>query len=252
MGDDLVSAVMNMPDEVPFAVAQNLRSRLISRADDLLAVGKKKAPAIGKSKQMVQILNEAIDEGLKNNPQALDLYREANRLYREGSQKFNSKIIRSLIRLADPEAGGDPGAIVKKVLQIPGKQIRIRTVREAAGEKTWKQFQGFFLQDLFAKNADGIVDAKRLDRLVSGRMGYNKEGLLSILDKETYGYLKKLSNAFKISQAKQAEGTGKIFIQLKQAAAAGGIIAGVATDQPIIWGSAGVIMVAPWAIGRIF
>lgn len=63
-GDDLVQAIMELPETVGFDTARELRSRLISRVDEF-SVLNKKAPAIGKAKRLIQMVDEGISNGLK-------------------------------------------------------------------------------------------------------------------------------------------------------------------------------------------
>jgi len=63
-GDDLVGAIMDLPDKLSYKEATELRSRLISRIDEF-SILNKKAPAIGKAKKMVGMLDKAIEKSLK-------------------------------------------------------------------------------------------------------------------------------------------------------------------------------------------
>jgi hypothetical protein len=63
-GDDLVDAVMDLPDRLSYKEATELRSRLISRIDEF-SILNKKAPAIGKAKKLVGLLDSAIEKSLK-------------------------------------------------------------------------------------------------------------------------------------------------------------------------------------------
>jgi len=63
-GDDLLDAVMDLPDKLSYKEATELRSRLISRINEF-SILNKKAPAIGKAKKMVGLLDKAIGKSLK-------------------------------------------------------------------------------------------------------------------------------------------------------------------------------------------
>lgn len=63
-GDDLVSAVMDLPETLSIKAAIDLRSRLISRVDEFKVINKN-APAIGKARKMITLVDEAIEKTLK-------------------------------------------------------------------------------------------------------------------------------------------------------------------------------------------
>ena len=63
-GDDLMDAIMNLPDDIPYGAAQELRSRLISRADEF-SVLNRKAPAVGKAKKLAGMVDGEIEKSLK-------------------------------------------------------------------------------------------------------------------------------------------------------------------------------------------
>jgi len=66
-GDDLMAAVMDLPDTISFEAAKDLRSRLISRVNEFQVINKK-APAIGKAKKLISLVDSAIESGLKDLP----------------------------------------------------------------------------------------------------------------------------------------------------------------------------------------
>jgi hypothetical protein len=63
-GDDLLSAVVDLPENLSFDAAKELRSRLISRVDEF-SVLNRKAPAIGKAKKMINLIDQEIERSLK-------------------------------------------------------------------------------------------------------------------------------------------------------------------------------------------
>jgi len=63
-GDDLMSAVVDLPDNLSFDAAVELRSRLISRVDEF-SVLNRKAPAIGKAKKMISLIDTQIEQSLR-------------------------------------------------------------------------------------------------------------------------------------------------------------------------------------------
>lgn len=62
-GDDLLAAVVDLPENLSFDAAKELRSRLISRVDEF-SVLNRKAPAIGKAKKMINLIDQEIERAL--------------------------------------------------------------------------------------------------------------------------------------------------------------------------------------------
>lgn len=63
-GDDLMDAVNQLPEGLTFEEAKELRSRLISRIDEFSVINKK-APAIGKAKKLVSLLDKQMADSLR-------------------------------------------------------------------------------------------------------------------------------------------------------------------------------------------
>jgi hypothetical protein len=63
-GDDLMDAINGLPEGLSFQEAKELRSRLISRIDEFSVINKK-APAIGKAKKLVSLLDKQMADSLR-------------------------------------------------------------------------------------------------------------------------------------------------------------------------------------------
>ena len=224
-GDSLIKAVMNLDDEVSFTVAKNLRSRLRAAADGFSVVNKK-APAIGKAKKMGSMLDAATEAGLKahKNPQALETWRTGNRIYKQGIKDFDNVFLRRLVKNADPDVSGKfPETIVSGVFR-KNNLGGIRLAKKAMGglESTpWKKMQSWHAQDILAKGtgANGELSGSKLAEAMFGRTGMGEKAMSEIYSPAQVNSLKRFANALKVTQERQAEGTGKVFIQLTQAGA---------------------------------
>ena len=238
-GDDLMRSVLELPDNVDFAVAKELRSRLISRIDEF-SVLNKKAPAIGKAKQLIKRLDAAIEKDLKRQkPEAYKAWREANEFYKYGKEGFDNAFIRRLIKKGDPDLGGDPEAIAKAIFK-PGAITGIKKVKIATDKATWRQLQSYYIQSLMAKstNVDGVLTGKLLINNLYGKAGMGKKTLSEIFNPQQLNMITDLARTLKITQSKQAEGLGRMWIQLTQAGATATVLGMGQTPAavPILFG----------------
>lgn len=216
-GVDLMRSIMGMPKEIDFATAKELRSRLISRADEY-SVLNPKAKVIGKAKKAVAILDQSIESELKKykNPEALEAWRVANKFYKTGKEDFDNIFIRRLVK----KGGEEPEAIAKAIFK-PGAISNIRKVKKAVDQPTWEELKSYYVQRVFSQSVDqegNILGIKMVNNLY-GRAGMGKQTLSEIFTPEQLIELTRFSNALKVAQTKQAEGLGKMWIQLTQAGA---------------------------------
>lgn len=251
-GDDLVASIQGLDPSIGFAAAQSLRSRLIA-AGDKMSIDNKGAPAIGVTRRLVKALNGEMEKSLQaEDPHAFEMWREANRIYREGEKTFNNRLIRGLVKKGMEEFGDNPEAIAKTIFQ-PGKVTSIARIKEAVDVPTWKKLQSFALQDLLAKSElNGVVTGKKLDGAMFGRTGYGKEMMEAVFEPGQVDRFKAFSNALRISQEKQSEGTGRMLIQLTQGGALlnmAGELTGV-TDTGTTMES-GAILLGPAIIAQL-
>uniref|UniRef100_A0A6M3IKM9 Uncharacterized protein n=1 Tax=viral metagenome TaxID=1070528 RepID=A0A6M3IKM9_9ZZZZ len=248
-GDDLVQAVIDLPDEVTFAEAKELRSRLLSRINEFNVLNKK-APAIGKAKTFIKQIDSEIEKGL--GPEALKAWREANGFYKDGQELFNNVMIRRLLKHAE-DTGMGPELIGKHIFK-PGGITTIRKIKDTMSSEQWKKMQSFYVQDLFKKSLDGegIISGKKLlNNMFYKPTGMGEQTLKEIFNPTQLKEIKLFGTALDIAQKKQGEGLGKMWIQLSQGTAIAGIGAGVAFDQDIITGSSAVILFGPIVLSKM-
>lgn len=243
-GDDLIAAILGLPDQIDFTSAKELRSRLISRVDEFSVINKK-APAIGKAKHLIGLTDTAITKALPD--EALEAWRGANAFYKFGEEKFNNTIIRRLLKFAE-DTGQGAEFIGKNIFKAQAPSS-IRKIKRVVSLPEWKKLQSFYVQRLFIKSVDdktGAVMGDNIWKLMFGK-GENAMGepaLKVIFNPEQLKDLSEFTTALKLAQAKQAQGLGRMFIQLTQ----GGAIAGFATGFAP---EAGVLLFSPFAVSKL-
>lgn len=252
MGHDIINVISGLNNEVGFGVAKELKTSLMAKID-VFKIVNKNAPAIGKAKLAIRLLDDAMEKGLKdfNNGEAYNLWRQANAMYTKDSKQFNNKFVRSLIKNANPEFGGEPEKLLSMIFK-PGRAGRIKQVKSILNEEGMDTFRGWAVRDLYAKsiNTEGFVDGHKLYNNMYGRSGYGNQMMTSLFKPEQIKELKGLANTLKLTQAGPKTQTGKMLIQMKQAGlmvqlgAAGGA---TAMGSPA---TGGTILFAPWVIAQ--
>lgn len=234
MGDDIVSEISTMPNTVDYAVAKDLKTRLMKKVD-FFDVTDKTAPAKGIAKKGIAMLDDAIESQLKtNHPEAYQLWRDANQTWKATGEQFNNRFIRTIIRKVDPDLGGDPEMIVNSVFKS-GRVSRIQRVKNALnidssneGRALWNKLRSWTIHDSFKKatNKEGELIGTALDEALFGRNGLGDKVIRESFSPDEITNLKEFVNALRVTQAKTKEGTGRIWIQLTQAGAVMGVLSG--------------------------
>lgn len=246
-GGHLADDILGQSDHLSFRAAQDLRSLLLKRADEL-SITNKGAPAIGFARKMAGMIDEAIEKGLsENSPEALAIWREANNIDKSGRNQFNNKLIRRLVKIADQNFGNNPEGIVKQIFK-PNSISRIKVLKNSLDQETWKKVKGWVATDLIAKSTsktDQLLKGANLEAAMFGRNGLGEKAMAEIFTAKEVSSLREFANALKVSQEKQAEGLGRMWIQLTQAAAFVGLFTGNVT------GLSTFVTVGPAVIGKI-
>lgn len=242
-GDDLVHQVLGMDDTISFKAAQELRSRFISRIDDF-SITNKKAPALGKAKKFLGLIDGETGSALKaQNKEALGLWREANKIYKNGSKQFNNAFIRRLVKSADPDFGGSPEGIVKAIWKAKSPSNITRT-KSAVDDATWKKIQSYQVQDILQKSVNvetNVINGKKLLSAID-RLGKSFDVGFSPAQQKA---IKDYANVLVRVQSKQGEKTGKMLIQLTQGSMALGLLSTGLTIE------AATVLIAPPVLGRL-
>ena len=111
----------------------------------------------------------------------------------------------------------------------PGHVSSVRKVKTAlmGSPGEWKKMQGFFMQHFLQKSSDtgGDIVGTRILNNISGKPGsFGMPLMKEVLSEPQIKALTTMGEALKRTQARQAEGAGKVLIQLTQAGAFGAIL----------------------------
>lgn len=247
-GDPIIKGILALEDDLSLTAAKELRSRLID-ISDTFSVTNPRAKVIGRAKKLVGLVDTAIEKALKADGQteALRIWREGTRLWKESSEQFDNQFIRRLVRLA--EVKGEPEAIPRAILK--GKAVsNIKNAKLAAGglhSDTWQQVQSYFTQDLYERSVKrgtneltGVSLQANLDKM-------GKKALREIYTPGQLNKIQEFTNALTTIQAKQAEGSGRMFIQLSQAGAVVSVPFGQGINK-----TAATILLAPGILAKAF
>ena len=251
-GDEIVKAISAMPDSLEYSTAQELRSRLISIAQEF-SISNPKAPAIGITKYLEKTLDKNITKVLEEvNPEALMLWRQANELYKSGVAKYNNYFLRKLMAAADPKRMGEPEKVVKMVFRNRGVS-GIRKLKTALGEKQWNMLQGWYFGDLLSRSVNpqtGELLGGKLLANMYGKSGMGRKEIGTIFSKSQIEQIDKVATTLKVIQEKLGEGTGRMFIQLTQAGAFTGVAGATVMGYPMP-ATAGAIIFGPYVLARM-
>ncbi|MFX0194557.1 MAG: hypothetical protein ACFFCW_00420 [Candidatus Hodarchaeota archaeon] len=243
-GDALVRAIQELPDMVDYATAQELRKRLYSLGQKFKVTPGGES-GTGLAKHLTSQLDSAIDSALlKANKSAHYLWRGVNKIYREGSEKYNNALIRSLIKKSER----DPHRVMGMIFQKGGVK-GIERIKTAVGSEAWEKLQGWYIRDVIERSSkDGILQGDRfLKELFNEARGMKKEAVESIFGKEGMSRIKEIGNAIRMAQAPvgKSKTGGSMVIQLMQAGAVGGLFYG---RMPT---GATALLLGPYALARI-
>ncbi|KKL66783.1 hypothetical protein LCGC14_2141540, partial [marine sediment metagenome] len=209
-----------LPDEVPVEYLAQWRS-------DLLQVGFQGTDIIpGKAKGAAKHLANEIDNLFDNpalglNPEARKAMKRANAYWKGGKKRFNSKIIKTLVRQLED----NPEKAARTIFR-PKAVEQIRKVKRLTDKKTWEQFKHAYLADLIDTNrvrGQRFVDGTRFQESLNA-MG--DDGLKLIFDKP--GELARVQDIADLARMVQESPSGKggIFVRIMESGAAGSLISG--------------------------
>jgi len=245
------------PNNLSFQSANKIRSDLLEISREFTTEG------LGKKKQRLAVeMSDKITKAMDNAIIPIEtqqLYKNANKFYREGAEIFNTDLFTKIIN-NDPElvyksivAAGDRSTLIKKTFDIIDKRIKDKTTKL----NLKNSIRGQFLEDAISKSQKTTgqygpeLDANKLNNFISKkRLTAN-----AMFEPEQIKNLEKFVNALAFSQGrlkKKGGLPGAIFIQMKQSGAvmtlAGAGTAGALGNIPL----ATSIILGPEVLAKAF
>ena len=251
-GNKIIKEILNDPDiqagTVGFMQADNLRSRLIKEAQQVGATNRKDV-AIGLTKKVNEMLTQQMDRAARKLPKDVKpMWRQIRRDYAKGIEPFNSTLVRQLMSMDKMVAE----KVTRKVMSPGVTQRELVNVKSIVGDKTFKDMSSIWLEQAVEDSTKkGVVKATAL----SNKLNQMKKGgkFDVMFEGEEARALKGISEYLQISQSGVGGGTGRVWIQLSQATAAGGLLTGAFLTEDKRLGAGGVVVLAtPAVIAQLF
>lgn len=232
----LTNNLENTPNRMTFGEADRLRSTILSMtrkldAEDAAAL---QTAQKGMAKGITEVMDKTITT--KGFPEeAKNLYTATKEAYRLGKKDFNEKIIQSLLQKQDPAdifktivSVSDKPYTIEKTLNIIDRRLAaVGKTEEATLLKD--SLKGQFLQNIVKKATiddpqyGTFINSKSLIKSLDNYPGTVK----NLFTKEEANNLNKFAQALGVTQgrlSKTGNLAGGVFIQLKQAGAAGTVL----------------------------
>ena len=231
-GDALkvLRTVLDKDDFVPFQVANSMRSEFlgVTRSTNELISGQSQRYAATLAKEITETLDDVGKSNLS--PSVREAYTKAQKIWRDGSEVFNTKLINKLIR-EDPEQvfktliKPERPSTVQKVFKAINK-----TKDEAVKKDLKDSLKGAFLFDLKSESIKRY-DTLKGDYLLKNLNKYGDSVLNELFTPAELANVRGLLKSLKVAQQKTVgEGVpGGVFIQLTQAGALLGLGTGMFT-----------------------
>jgi hypothetical protein len=219
---------------------------------------------LGKNDHSVKImhdtlhgLQEALEGATKNaGGKAPKLWDEVNKLYKSLSVDLNKKFIKQLVRTVGKK---NPEYLTEAVF-TKGNVTNIGELKGMLGPNSneWGLMKRWYLESVIKKATNeatqelgGISFSKQLSAL-------GDDTLQAIYSPQEYKALKDVATTLAFLERRQAGGTGKVFMQLKQAGAIGDIAGlglfgfGGMTGNRTALAAGGAILFLPAVASRMF
>lgn len=241
--DGIIDNILSRPSIANFKTASIIRSDFL---DFVRNSPSTKTKAVGLANKAESIIDEQMGIAAKKlSPEAYKAWRTANAFWREGKEKFNSKVIRRISRVMLDQT---PDKVVDTIFQAKSPE-QIKFAMSLADPLTKKRLQYAFLDNLIEKSSQQIPnDISDLRTLIGSNFidnwdKYGKDALKeifpqkqSVFGKQISGqdFVKRIRDVARVAKATQGKpsGAGGFLIQLIQAGPLAGVAGGSITAQP--------------------
>lgn len=227
-GQTLLEEVLNLPDSISFQNAQFLRSELLRGTRDIGLMREVHGDiSIGIMEALAKHTDQAMEKAAQNiGPEAIKAFRRANSVYKIGKEKYNNRLITQLVRQGKIE----PEAVGRKLLQR-GHPAMVQNLKRIFKPNEWPEVQSGFMQKVLMDATDPATDELKGVKLLSfvnpeSRGSYGDAFLNAMFKPEQKQRIIDLAKTLRLIQSKQAEGTGKMAIQLAQMGSLGVLLSG--------------------------
>ena len=223
--------ILEQNDFVPFSTANAIRSQFlgVTRSTNELISGQSQRYAATLAKEITETLNDVGKSNLS--PSVREAYTKAQKIWKDGSEVFNTKLINKLIR-------EDPEQVFKAINKTKDPVVK-KDLKDS--------LKGAFLFDLKSESIKRY-DTLNGDFLLKNLNKYGDSVLNELFTPAELSNVRGLLKALKVAQQKTTgEGVpGGVFIQLIQ----GGAVLGLGTGALTV--PSATILLAPKVISTLF
>ena len=261
----LLKEQLTLPDNASFSLVNDYRSKLLERGRYFSPDAKN----LKSFKDTYMTLQPRITDLLENAPlgsgvstEAKLAWRQANQFYKEGIQDYSDEVIIKLLE-KDPELvfkelikAGDRPTVVKETFDIINRRFN-KPGEKAVAENLKTSLKGEFLRKVINDSTDSVgqysvLSSKKINDLI-GSGGKFEDTAKTLFTGQEYSRINQLKDALEFAQGRLKQTgspPGAVFFQLKQAGAAGTILAlGGAQAFQGDYGTAAGIVLSPVALG---
>jgi hypothetical protein len=272
---------------VDFLTAKNIRSHLLSKTNAYMTAGTTPPKYLNKiagdmAVYMTKLMDDSIKQQVKlgkitqkEGKQILDAYKEANKIYKEGKETFNTKFVAQL--LLDEGSGqttkttldavdniyktvigsGDKPGRAREFFKLIDNGVKKGIITKEGAEVIRQKLQGQYLNSVLRDaTTDGIINPKIVLDFTSGKKGPGARVLNEIFSgpkgKDTLKNMQKYLNAMVLAQSKGIEKQkGSLAFISGQFGAAGAVLT-LGRGSAVALGTALSILGGPQVISRFF
>lgn len=238
--------VANLPDTVnSFMDAHAIRSNILEEARKLEGILNAKMPKVNRAAEIfASLMDDTMAKAAKaQSPEAYTAWRAANKLVRQGRERFDNEVVKSAIKLAQkrPE-------LVAKSIFVPHGAQRLSQIKDVISPESYKTLLATYLDETIeaSSSADGILLGKRFKKAINMlgadmkiQMFDSPEHLRNVMDVADLGEI-----------LQSPTGGAGMLMQLTQASGIVDLAVGLPTGKAPRKGS-GLILVGPALMGRL-
>ena len=270
---------------VDFLTAKNIRSHFLSKTNAYMTAGTTPPKYLNKiagdmavytTKLMDDSIKQAVKAGKLSKDEGAKLlkeYREANKLFKQGKETFNTKFVSQL--LLDETAGqtsktsldaidniyktitgaGNKPGRAREFFKLIDNGVQKGIITKEGADEIRKKIQGQYLYDVIRQSTEeGIINPKKMLDFISGKAGPGTRILNEMFygSKDTLKGMEKYLNAMVLAQSRGIEKQkGSLAFISGQFAAAGAVL-GFSGFSPTGTALGTLVLAGPSVIAKLF